>query len=323
MPQPPSKEKVDLINKAAQEFGFRKYSPEFRNLLLRYAHVISENKYDIGFTDSVTHKIILTNPDPAYRKQFPLPAEHMKIIENDVKMWLKLGIIEPANSRYNSPIFCVVKKDGQGLRAVLDYRGLNDRSMPDRYSIRGVEECIAEVGKAKSKVFSSLDLTAGFWQMKLDEESRPYTAFTIPQLKQQFQWCTSPMGLTGCPASFSRLMDKVMQGLDNVLTYIDDVLVHSANVPAHLRHLEEAFDRLGHHGLKLNLPKCTFAAEEVPYLGHVLTKYGVRPGADKSKAIREALVPATPRASAPSWAWPTTSATTSPTSPERPPPSSR
>jgi hypothetical protein len=70
-----------------------------------------------------------------------------------------------------------------------------------KYSMLDVTECIAEVGRSGSGLFTTIDLTAGFWQMLLHPKSRPYTAFTVPG-QGQFQWITSPMGLLGCPASF-------------------------------------------------------------------------------------------------------------------------
>jgi transposase InsO family protein len=103
------------------------------------------------------------------------------------------------------------------------------------------------------------------------------------------------MGLTGCPASFARLMDVVMRDAPNVLTYIDDVLIHSVDLSAHLSHVREAFNRLRTHNLKLNLEKCHIASNKVAYLGHTLTTEGVLPGLDKTKAIREARTPATPK----------------------------
>jgi hypothetical protein len=122
-----------------------------------------------------------------YTKQFPLPTDDYDLIRCNVAEWIRIGIMEPARSKYNSPILCVKKKEGQGLRVVLDFRKINSKSLPDRYSIKGVvDECIRDIGHARSKVFSGLDMTSGFWQMALAKDARPYTAFTIPG-QGQFQ----------------------------------------------------------------------------------------------------------------------------------------
>jgi hypothetical protein len=120
----------------------------------------------------------------------------------------------------------VPKKQGQGLRIVQDFRELNQNSHIDEYCMKEITECISNIGRANSSIFSTLDLTSGFWQMKLNEKSQPLTAFTIPG-KVQFHWVTSPMGLLGCPASFQRLMKGVLRNLQNVIVYIDDLLIHS------------------------------------------------------------------------------------------------
>ncbi len=89
--------------------------------------------------------------------------------------------------------------------------------------------------------FPLLDLTSGFWQMKLDEDSQPLTAFTIPG-QGQFAWVTSSNGLLGCPASFQRLMEAVLRDIKNVLVYINDLLVHTATHDHHLDVLEKVFE---------------------------------------------------------------------------------
>ena len=101
--------------------------------------------------------------------------------------WLRSGLIEKSNSKFNAPVFCVPKPHGRGVRIVLDYRALNEKSVPDRYSIRTIDQCIEEIGRAGSTIFSFLDLTSGFWQLKLDPEHRPYTAFTVPGMGQ-YHW---------------------------------------------------------------------------------------------------------------------------------------
>jgi hypothetical protein len=112
--------------------------------------------------------------------------------------WLKLGVVRQSNSPYNSPIFCVPKKQGVGLRIVQDFRQLNQHSHIDKYSMKEINECIGDIGRANSSIFTTMDLTSGFWQMKLEPESQPLTAFTIPS-RGHFHWINSPMGLHDAP----------------------------------------------------------------------------------------------------------------------------
>jgi len=86
----------------------------------------------------------------------------------------------------------------------------------DKYSMFDVHECVNQIGRAESTIFTTLDLTSGFWQMLLHPDSHKYTAFTIPGMGQ-FEWVTSPMGLLGCPASFQRLVEAVVKGITNII----------------------------------------------------------------------------------------------------------
>jgi hypothetical protein len=105
--------------------------------------------------------------------------------------------------------------------------------------MKEITECIGDIGRANSIIFSTLDLTSGFLQMQMDEDSQPLTAFMIPG-KGQYDWVTSPMGLLGCPASFQWLMETVLRNINNVLVYIDDVLLHTAT---HHEHLQVLFSK--------------------------------------------------------------------------------
>jgi len=190
------------------------------------------DKYYLGLAQNYRHKIHLKNEGPVYRKQFKIPEAHHQFIEQTLEEWLKLGVVWRSDSLYNSLIFCLSKK-GQGLQIVEDFWELNQNSQIDKYSMKEITECIGDIGRANSKIFLTLDLTSGFWQMKLDEQSQPLTAFTIPG-KGQFHWITSLMGLLGCPASFQCLMEGVLRNLQNVIVYIDDLLVHSDTHEQHL-----------------------------------------------------------------------------------------
>ena len=265
---------------------------KYIELILRNHDVFSKDKFDLGRTNCMEHSVHLRDRDPVFRKQFRIPEAHRSVLLEHLNNWLKLGVVKPCNSRYNSPIFLVPKKDGS-LRPVLDFRGVNEKSFCDKYAQREVQDCLDELGRSQSKIFSGLDLTAGFWQLPLSEDSQEFTAFTIPG-RGSFMWLMTPMGLLGSPASFGRMMEYVMRGL-SAIVYQDDVLIHSKTHEEHLVHLQQAFDRLRGNGLKLNVKKCAFGQVEIAYLGFTLTSKGVLPGKDKTKAIREFPPPETIR----------------------------
>ena len=99
------------------------------------------------------------------------------------------------------------------------------------------------------------------------------------------------MGLLGCPSSFQRLMETVVHGLQNVIVYIDDLLVHSSMHEEHQALLDQLLQRLVQHNVKINLSKGHFGSKNVAYLGFHLTEEGVKPGSDKLKAVEKASPP--------------------------------
>jgi hypothetical protein len=168
-----------------------KFQEQYLKVILKNHEAVSQNKFDLGRTDTLMHEIVLKTPEPIYVKQFKILDAHQQEVKRHVLEWLKLSVIQPARSRYNSPIFAVMKKDG-GVRLVQDFRALNNQSYTDKYSMKDVSECIGKMGRSGSTIFSTIDLTAGFWQMILHPRARPYTAFAVPGMGQ-FQWVTSPM----------------------------------------------------------------------------------------------------------------------------------
>ena len=301
------REKIDLTHlKEAERKALWK-------LILRNHDAFSGSKMDLGHATVVKHRIRLTDPRPIHVKQFRIPWAHTEFVNDYVKDLLEKDCIEPSTSSFNAPCFCVPKgPEGKKLRLVLDFRKLNEKTIEDKYIIREVQDCIDEVGRNGSRVFSSLDLTAGFYQQEVEPGSRHMTAFTLPG-RGRFQFKRLPMGLRGSPASFSKLMSRVLEeNLDQgpnklehgskhqgppkgLIVYLDDILAHAATFEAHLEVLEECFKRLRRFNLKLNPEKCQFMTSEVPYLGFLLTPQGIKPSKTKAKAVREFPEPRTIR----------------------------
>ena len=217
---------------------------------------------------------------PPYRQS---PARR-KLTQELVKELLDLSIVRPSSSPWASPVVIVQKKTGD-LRFCVDYRKLNEITRKDQYPLPHIQDSLDYLGEAK--FFSSLDLKSGYYQIELNEENKPKTAFIKPDWLYELN--VMPFGLTNAPATFQRCMDVVLSGLkyNSLLVYLDDILVYSSTFEEHLNRLEANFIRLQQVNLKLNHVKCTFILPKITYLGFVTDQNGQRPDPDKLLAIKD------------------------------------
>ncbi|XP_032682493.1 uncharacterized protein K02A2.6-like [Odontomachus brunneus] len=164
------------------------------------------------------------------------------IINKEVEEMLKEGIIETSQSAWSSPVVVVKKKDGKH-RFCIDFRKLNEVTEKDAYPLPHITETLDKLRGAK--YLSTLDLKSGYWQIPLSPSSRPLTAFTVPG-KGLLQFRVMPFGLHAAPATFQRLLDRVLgpELEPNVLVYLDDIIIISRTFEEHLKHLKEVFRRL-------------------------------------------------------------------------------
>ena len=158
----------------------------------------------------------------------------------------------------------------------------------EEYPLPTPEELFSTL--AGGKVFSKLDLSQAYLQLPVDEASKVY--LTVNTHKGLYAYNRLPFGLASGPAIFQRTMDTVLQGIQGVTCYIDDILVSSVNNESHIQALEEVFCRLKKHGFKLKLEKCEFLLSHVEYLGHIISKDGIQPIPSKVEAIVHAPAPA-------------------------------
>jgi hypothetical protein len=137
-----------------------------------------------------------------------------------------------------------------------------------------------------SKAFVALDLRAGYWQISMEEDSIPLTAFRTH--RGLFEWTRMPFGLINAPASFQRLMERILGDLrwQGVLVYIDDVLIHTPSNDETLRLLREILSRFRKSRLTIKMGKCDFFPESIEYLGHIVEAGALRPNPKRISVLR-------------------------------------
>jgi hypothetical protein len=200
------------------------------------------------------------------------------------------GVIEPSTSEYASPVVIVKKKDGQP-RFCVDYHRLNAATRDEAAPLPIIQEMLRDLGQVK--VFSSLDLKSGYWQVPLSDESKEYTAFTTPD-GGLYQFRVMPFGRKGAPPTFQRLMSQeVLTGhfRNFTMVYLDDIIVYSTNHKEHIKHLQLLFERLQIHGLRCAPEKCHLGEREIVYLGHVVSTQGNQPQQLHLRQIQGAPTP--------------------------------
>ena len=177
------------------------------------------------------------------------------------------------------------KKDGS-LRFCVDFQQLNAATVKDAHPLPRIDDLLDALHGAQW--FSTLDLKSIYWQIPIQERNKEKTAFRTSS-GQLYEFNQVLFGLCNAPATFSRLMDRVLSGLhwETCLFYLDDIIVFSSTWEEHLTPLRQVFQRLRHADLKLGAEKCTFAAKEVSYLGHRVTEEGLLPDLALLAAIPE------------------------------------
>ena len=262
-----------------------------RDLLVDSAEVFAKTDLDLGKCNIIKHAIKITDPQPfkvCYRR---IPPHLYEEVKAHFQEMVEVGAIRKSFSPWTSAVVLVRKKDG-GLRFCIDLRKLNNRPIKDGYSLPRIEDTLDCLHGAVW--FSTLDLKSGYWQVELEEEAKPLTAFTVGPLG--FWECEHiPFGLTNAPATFQRLMESCLGELhlNWCIIYLDDIIVFSRTPEEHIHRLRAVFEKLKAAGLKLKPSKCDFFKKEIKYLGHVVSKQGVSSDPDKIKAVTEWPQPTT------------------------------
>ena len=258
----------------------------FYKLLDEFHDVFAKDKYDLGRATMAEHRIDTGDSAPFRQRPRRLPQAHHAEIEKQVQKLAEVGIVRPSNSNYASNVLLVKKKD-ETWRMCVDYRELNRKTInKSPYMLPRIDDTLDALSGAR--YFCTLDLLQGYHQVALSEDSIPKTAFTTPHMTPSlWEYTCMPFGITGGPATFQELMDKVLKGMEYriALAYLDDIIVFGGTPMEVMDRLAQVFNRIRRAHLKLKASKCTFFERETGFLGHIVSHEGVKCDPKKVAAV--------------------------------------
>lgn len=285
-----------LKNEAARKDAFhpliadvvgwdRKEKARISDILFRFAELFTDLP---GCTDLVRHTIETGNALPL--KCYPRPTSLAKrrAIDGALDELLATNVVRRSDSPWASPVVPVEKKDGS-FRLCVDYRRLNALTRKDAYPLPTIESIVGNLGSAR--YFTILDASKGYLQVEMDREDQAKTAFTCH--RGLFEFTRMPFGLCNAPATFQRLMDRVLgdSRWSHAMCYLDDIVIYSRSLEEHASHLEDVLGRLKAAGITLNPAKAQIARTQVQLLGFTLGGGSIEPNAEKLQAILDFPTP--------------------------------
>ena len=244
---------------------------------------------DMGLMKCKPVKIKLKHSAQPYSIPVPrrIPIPLMKQVEEELERMVTEEVIakvtEPTD--WCSPMVVVLKPSGK-VRICVDLKKLNSAVKRERYVIPTIDDIFYKL--RGSTLFTSLDASSGYWQMPLDEDSSALTTFITPF--GRFRFRRLPYGISSASEIYQREMSRILEGLDGVEVYQDDVIVHG-NGQEHDARLEAVMKRIASSGLKLNKKKCHIRQKSINFLGHKISADGIAANAEKVKAIQQMKEP--------------------------------
>jgi transposase InsO family protein len=282
-----------------------------------------KDELDAFAYDSDDLEVSLAGPHYVETKQGSTPVHErprrytpreLDTIWAQLQQWLDLGVIRRSFSEWSANVVLVDKTGGEPgqKRLCIDYKRLNSVTVKDAFPVPRMDETIDTLQGANW--FTKLDLLSGYLQISIHPDDRPKTSFNAGKYGK-FEFNSMPFGLTAAPATFQRIMERIMRGAvpshlqgsipadsplrthilhQNVLVYIDDIIVYTkGDLSDHMSVVQDVLKRLQLWKLQVSLKKCLFAAKEVEYLGFLVSGEGVRMCPSRTESVRRFTPPTT------------------------------
>ena len=258
----------------------------------KFSNMMSENLANqLPPRRQYDHKIPLKDgKEPPFGPLYGMSREELKVLNEYIQENLRKGFIKASSSPAGAPVLFVKKADGT-LRLCVDYRGLNEITIKNRYPLPLIRETLDRLSKAKW--YTKLDLRQGYNQIRMARGEEWKTAFRTRY--GHFEYNVMPFGLTNAPATFQNFInDCLREYLDIFCTaYLDDILVYSNSLEEHILHVQKVLDALQRNKVFLKPEKCEFHTQSTTYLGLVIEPTGIKMDQKKLEAVKNWSTPKT------------------------------
>ena len=262
---------------------------EFSDILYKHGSVFAKDSLDCGFTDLHSVRIPTDqNAPPSYVRQYKIPLASYEPVKESIETMLDQGIIRHCNSTYNSPLWPVLKPNKK-WRITIDYRELNKKTALSRWPMTQLEQELPKVRDAT--VFSTIDLASGFWTVGVHPEDQHKLAFTFAN--RQYTFNRMPFGYANSPAEFNIFLNLACPDASDrgTVIFVDDILLRTRTVPAHLQEVDHVLGQLSSAGAKIVLAKAQWLRRKVNYVGLLIGPKGVEPQSSRIQGMLKLKTP--------------------------------
>ncbi|XP_045463872.1 uncharacterized protein K02A2.6-like [Harmonia axyridis] len=277
--------KIDLADPRYPTINSLKGKDDLKILLSRFKELFKD---ELG---TYRHEKIELNimPDvkPIFCKPRPVPFLFKEKINSELEKLEAKGVISKVEtSEWGTPLVPVMKESGE-IRLCADYKVTVNKYLIDvKHPLPRIDELFSQL---HGEFFSKLDFSCAYNQLELEENTKNLLAWSTH--KGIYKVNRLPFGTKPACSIFQKIVEKVLQGVNGTVIFLDDIVVTGKNREEHMKNLEEVFDKLSKAGFRLNLKKCEFFVPEVKYLGHYINKNGLHKYFDKVRAITEMPTP--------------------------------